>query len=120
MEELSRQLGGSSRPVAAGNDLLYLPSSSAPTSSSDASSFYGRAGDHHHNNHVDSSNYFPDAAYLLRPQPPMSQGEITAVAEDTGVKAKIMSHPQCSTLIAAYIDCQKVHQPHPSPIHMIN
>ncbi|XP_042449255.1 homeobox protein knotted-1-like 12 isoform X1 [Zingiber officinale] len=111
MEELSRQLGASSRPVAAGDDLLYLPSS-APTSSSDATSFYGRAGDHHHHNsHVDSNNYFLDAAYLLRPQPPMSQGEITAVAEDAGVKAKIMSHPQYSALIAAYIDCQKVGAP---------
>ncbi|XP_074566317.1 homeobox protein rough sheath 1-like [Curcuma longa] len=111
MEELSRQLGASSRPVATGNDLLYLPSS-APASSSDASSsFYGRAGDHHHNNHVASNNYFLDAAYLLGPQLPMSQGDITAVTEDAGVKAKIMSHPQYSTLIAAYIDCQKVGAP---------
>ncbi|KAG6480533.1 hypothetical protein ZIOFF_057117 [Zingiber officinale] len=104
MEELSRQLGASGRSVAAGSDLFYLPST-APTSSPAAAAFYGREGDHnsHHNN-----NYYPDAAYLHRPPSAApSQGEISAVAEDSGVKAKIMSHPQYSALIAAYIDCQK-------------
>ncbi|KAG6484347.1 hypothetical protein ZIOFF_052862 [Zingiber officinale] len=108
MEELSRQLGASGRSVAAGSDLFYLPST-APTSSPAAAAFYGREGDHngHHNN-----NYYPDAAYLHRPPSAApSQGEISAVAEDSGVKAKIMSHPQYSALIAAYIDCQKVGAP---------
>ncbi|XP_074555621.1 homeotic protein knotted-1-like [Curcuma longa] len=65
-----------------------------------AEASYGRAGDHDH-------DYYPHHAYVHPPPP--SQGEIPP-AED-GMKTKIMSHPQCSTLIAAFIDCQKVGAP---------
>jgi hypothetical protein len=37
-----------------------------------------------------------------------SSGEISQ-AEADAIKSKIMAHPQYSALLAAYLDCQKVH-----------
>lgn len=45
------------------------------------------------------------------------QGEIAnSTGEMDRIKAKIMSHPQYSSLLAAYLDCQKVISNHPSII----
>lgn len=36
------------------------------------------------------------------------QGEIVSTGEMDRIKAKIMSHPQYSSLLGAYLECQKV------------
>ncbi|URE35203.1 hypothetical protein MUK42_17404 [Musa troglodytarum] len=44
---------------------------------------------------------------LLQPKP---QGVFTSripQGDDHAIKAKIISHPQCSSLVSAYIECQK-------------
>ncbi|XP_042392749.1 homeobox protein knotted-1-like 12 [Zingiber officinale] len=106
MEELPQQLSGGGGPATAeGSDFPYLPSFTAASSSPAAAAaavFRDRAGNN--NNNDDHGYYYPhhDHAYFPPPPPPPSQD---------GMKAKIMSHPQCSTLIAAFIDCQKVGAP---------
>ncbi|URE35204.1 hypothetical protein MUK42_17404 [Musa troglodytarum] len=48
---------------------------------------------------------------LLQPKP---QGVFTSripQGDDHAIKAKIISHPQCSSLVSAYIECQKVGAP---------
>lgn len=101
MEELSQQLGCGGGPATVeGSNFLYLPSFTAASSSSSASAAAFRDLAGNHNDH----GYYPHHTYLH--PPPTSQGEIPGAAEE-GMKAKIMSHPQCSTLIAAFIDCQK-------------
>ncbi|RWW88220.1 hypothetical protein BHE74_00002916 [Ensete ventricosum] len=113
MEEFSHLGGGS---TSRGANFLYLPSSSTTTTTSAAAQLnavaYGRS-------------CHPTLPYLQPPVPlkpevgsslqPSSsqeravegrgQGEISP-GDTEEIKAKIMSHPQYSTLIGAFIDCQ--------------
>ncbi|CAD5193944.1 unnamed protein product [Musa acuminata subsp. malaccensis] len=117
MEEFSHLGGGS---TSRGANFLYLPSSTTTTTSAAAqlnAAAYGRS-------------CHPTLPYLQPPVPlkpevgsalqPSSsqegavdgrgQGEISP-GDTEEIKAKIMSHPQYSTLIGAYIDCQTVGAP---------
>ncbi|KAL5198632.1 hypothetical protein ABZP36_002144 [Zizania latifolia] len=102
--------GGGGGSKAAASSFLQLPLSTAAaaTASMGAGAYYGTplalhqaAGPsqyHHHHNHH-----------------PYKHGggggmEISP-AEAEAIKAKIMAHPQYSTLLAAYLDCQKVGAP---------
>ncbi|URE07818.1 homeobox protein [Musa troglodytarum] len=113
MEEFSHLGGGSTSRES----FLYLPSAATTTVSAPPTliaALYGR-------------NSYPGTAkapYLkhppLRPEAGSSLqpsrvravegGEISA-SNTEDIKAKIMSHPQYSSLIGAYIDCQKVGAP---------
>ncbi|XP_018682022.1 homeobox protein rough sheath 1 isoform X1 [Musa acuminata AAA Group] len=113
MEELSHFGGGSTSRES----FLYLPSAATTTGSAPPpliAASYGR-------------NSYPGTAKLpylkhppLRPEAGSSRqpsrvravegGEISA-SNTEDIKAKIMSHPQYSSLIGAYIDCQKVGAP---------
>ena len=101
-----RDLGGGGGSSASKASFLQLP---LPASSS-AQGFPSPDG-HHHISRLalqqlladpsgsQSSHQMDGAADLRR--------EISPVDAET-IKAKIMSHPQYSALVAAYLDCQKV------------
>ncbi|RRT49672.1 hypothetical protein BHE74_00041555 [Ensete ventricosum] len=110
MEELSHFGGGSTSRES----FLHLPTGSESAPPPLIAALYGR-------------NSYPATAKLpyvrqppLRPEAGSSLqssrvravegGEISA-SNTEDIKAKIMSHPQYSSLIGAYIDCQKVGAP---------
>ncbi|WOL17696.1 homeobox protein knotted-1-like 6 isoform X2 [Canna indica] len=122
MEELS-QLGVNRRATAAAAFVQTSSSSSSPTTASSTkaaaaalalpppSSLHGKAfgswpisplplitsHHHHHPVHLD---------------PPSSSSQRRgAIDQDDDVKAKIVAHPHYSTLLSAYINCQKVGAP---------
>jgi hypothetical protein len=54
-----------------------------------------------------SSSSVPTVRHSHQKDGGVVQGEISQVDAET-IKAKIMSHPQYSALLTAYLDCQKV------------
>jgi hypothetical protein len=54
-----------------------------------------------------SSSSVPTVRLSHRKDGDVIQGEISPVEAET-IKAKIMSHPQYSALLTAFLDCQKV------------
>ncbi|XP_066331234.1 homeobox protein rough sheath 1-like [Miscanthus floridulus] len=109
--------GGSSSSKAAAS-FLQLP---LPASTSSAEQVFPPPDGQHHQHHssrialqqlladpsaAQQHSHQKDAAAIV-------QGEMSPAADgdaDT-IKAKIMSHPQYSALLAAYLDCQKVGAP---------
>jgi hypothetical protein len=106
--------GGSSSSKAAAS-FLQLP---LPASTSAAQQVFpppDRQHHHHHSSRIALQQLLadPSAAQQHSHQKDAAaivQGEMSPPADgdaDT-IKAKIMSHPQYSALLAAYLDCQKV------------
>ncbi|CAD5163281.1 unnamed protein product [Musa acuminata subsp. malaccensis] len=46
---------------------------------------------------------------LLQPKPQGASTSRIPQGDDHAIKAKIISHPQCSSLVSAYVECQKEH-----------
>ncbi|CAL9775584.1 unnamed protein product [Musa acuminata subsp. burmannicoides] len=46
---------------------------------------------------------------LLQPKPQGASTLRIPQGDDHAIKAKIISHPQCSSLVSAYVECQKEH-----------
>ncbi|XP_066386019.1 homeobox protein knotted-1-like 12 isoform X2 [Miscanthus floridulus] len=108
--------GGSSSSKAA--SFLQLP---LPASTSSAQQMFPPPDgqhQHHHSSRIalqqllsdpsaaQQHSHQKDAAAIVQGAPPAD-----ADADADTIKAKIMSHPQYSALIAAYLDCQKVGAP---------
>ncbi|RCV40679.1 hypothetical protein SEVIR_9G073300v4 [Setaria viridis] len=98
--------GGSSASKASFLQLPLLPASSS------AQGFPSPDG-HHHSSRLALQQLLADpsaAQHSHRKDGSLAQGEISPVDAET-IKTKIMSHPQYSALVAAYLDCQKVGAP---------
>jgi hypothetical protein len=94
--------GGSSASKASCLQLPLLPASSAQE--------FPSPDGHHHSSRLALQQLLavPSVAqHSHKKDGAVSQGEISPVDAET-IKAKIMSHPQYSALVAAYLDCQKV------------
>ena len=100
-----RDLGGGGGSSASKASFLQLP---LPASSS-AQGFPSPDG-HHHISRLALQQLLADPSGSQsshRMAGAVLQREISPVDAET-IKAKIMSHPQYSALVAAYLDCQKV------------
>ncbi|CAN6303377.1 unnamed protein product [Urochloa humidicola] len=97
--------GQSSASKAASFLQLPLPSSSAQ-------GLFLSADGHHHSSRLTLQQLLanPSAQHSHQKDGAVVQREISPVDAET-IKAKIMSHPQYSALVAAYLDCQKVGAP---------
>lgn len=115
--------GGSSSSRAASAPFLQLPLPASTSSSAQQQQVFpppdGPQQQHYHH-----SSRIPLRQLLLLADPSSAaqhshrkadmatvQGEMSSPAADgdaDAIKARIMSHPQYSALLAAYLDCQKV------------
>lgn len=102
--------GGGSSSSSKAASFLQLP---LPASTSSAQVFPPTD----HGQHQHHSSRIPLQQLLADPSSPQQhshqkdvatvQGEMSPADAET-IKSKIMSHPQYSALLAAYLDCQKV------------
>ncbi|WVZ60719.1 hypothetical protein U9M48_010703 [Paspalum notatum var. saurae] len=105
-----RDLGGGGGSSASKASFLQLP---LPTSSSSPQALFPQPDGHHHSSRIALQQLLADpsaAQHSHRKHGAMAQREVSPGDAET-IKAKIMSHPQYSALLSAYMNCQKVGAP---------
>ncbi|KAJ1293411.1 hypothetical protein BS78_01G066200 [Paspalum vaginatum] len=106
-----RDLGGGGGSSASKASFLQLP---LPTSSSSPQVLFPPPDGHHRSSGIALQQLLADPSateHSHRKHWAMAQGEVPPGDADETTKAKIMSHPQYSALLSAYMECQKVGAP---------
>ncbi|XP_039139985.1 homeobox protein knotted-1-like 12 isoform X1 [Dioscorea cayenensis subsp. rotundata] len=85
---------------------FMCPPSSSSTPAQPLMNMHPHHPHHHHHHHHHNTN--PNS--IMKPEA-SSSAQQDGTTRDNEIKAKIISHPQYSALLSAYLDCQKVGAP---------